>query len=238
MQELERKLQETANSRHRMIATDGVFSMDGTYAPLDEICELAEKYDAMVMVDDSHATGFVGPTGRGTPELFGVSEQVDIVTSTLGKALGGAAGGFTSGHKELIDFLRQRSRPYLFSNSLAPAIVSAAHKALEILESSSEHRKRLMENTSFFRKEMTNRGFKVVEGSHPIVPVMLGDAHLAQNIAKDMLVEGIYVIGFSFPVVPKNSARIRVQLSASHSQEQVEQAIDVFTQIARNYKVI
>ena len=238
MQELERKLQEAANSRHRMIATDGVFSMDGTYAPLDEICELAEKYDAMVMVDDSHATGFVGPTGRGTPELFGVSEQVDIVTSTLGKALGGAAGGFTSGHKELIDFLRQRSRPYLFSNSLAPAIVSAAHKALEILESSSEHRKRLMENTSFFRKEMTNRGFKVVEGSHPIVPVMLGDAHLAQNIAKDMLIEGIYVIGFSFPVVPKNSARIRVQLSASHSQKQVEQAIDVFTQIARNYKVI
>ena len=228
-----------------MIATDGIFSMDGTYAPLSEICDLAERHNAMVMVDDSHATGFVGETGRGTPELCGVRERVDIVTSTLGKALGGAAGGFASGRREIIDLLRQRSRPYLFSNSLAPVIVSAANKALEILETSSEHRQRLMDNTAHFRKAMNELGFDVVEGTHPIVPIMLGDARLAQEIAwsrllaaKDMLAEGIYVIGFSFPVVPKGQARIRVQLSAAHTKEQVAQAIDAFTKVGKTHNVI
>ena len=190
------------------------------------------------MVDDSHATGFVGETGRGTPELFGVRERVDVVTSTLGKALGGAAGGFTSGRQEIVDLLRQRSRPYLFSNSLAPVIVSAANKALEILETSSDHRERLMDNTEHFRKAMNERGFDVVDGTHPIVPIMLGDARLAQNIAKDMLDEGIYVIGFSFPVVPEGRARIRVQLSAAHTREHVERAIAAFTKIGTKHGVI
>jgi glycine C-acetyltransferase len=238
MKDLESKLEEASGARRRMIATDGVFSMDGTYAPLSEICDLAERYDAMVMVDDSHATGFVGETGRGTPELCGVRERVDVVTSTLGKALGGAAGGFTSGRKEIIDLLRQRSRPYLFSNSLAPVIVSAANKALEILETSSDHRQRLTDNTAHFRKAMNELGFDVVEGTHPIVPIMLGDARLAQEMAKDMLAEGIYVIGFSFPVVPKGQARIRVQLSAAHSREQVDQAIDAFTKVGKAHNVI
>ena len=238
MKDLEAKLEEATSARQRMIATDGVFSMDGTYAPLAEICDLAERYNAMVMVDDSHATGFVGASGRGTPELFGVQERVDIVTSTLGKALGGAAGGFTSARQELVDLLRQRSRPYLFSNSLAPVIVSAANKALEILETSSDHRKRLMDNTEHFRSAMQERGFDVVEGTHPIVPIMLGDARLAQNIAKDMLDEGIYVIGFSFPVVPKGPARIRVQLSAAHTREHVERAIEAFTKIGKKHAVI
>ncbi len=238
MKDLEAKLEEAAGARQRMVATDGVFSMDGTYAPLAEICDLAERYNAMVMVDDSHATGFVGATGRGTPELCGVQERVDIVTSTLGKALGGAAGGFTSARQELVDLLRQRSRPYLFSNSLAPVIVSAANKALEILETSSEHRKRLMANTEHFRSAMQQRGFDVVEGTHPIVPIMLGDARLAQNMAKDMLDEGIYVIGFSFPVVPKGQARIRVQLSAAHNREHVDRAIEAFTKIGKKHGVI
>ena len=233
MKDLEAKLEEATSARQRMIATDGVFSMDGTYATLAEICDLAERYNAMVMVDDSHATGFVGETGRGTPELFGVQERVDVVTSTLGKALGGAAGGFTSGRQEIIDLLRQRSRPYLFSNSLAPVIVSAANKALTILETSSDHRKRLMDNTEHFRSAMKERGFDVVEGTHPIVPIMLGDARLAQDIAKDMLDEGIYVIGFSFPVVPKGQARIRVQLSAAHTREHVDRAIEAFTKIGK-----
>ncbi|GMR22558.1 MAG: glycine C-acetyltransferase [Acidobacteriota bacterium] len=238
MKDLESKLEEATSARHRMIATDGVFSMDGTYAPLREICDLAERHSAMVMVDDSHATGFVGDTGRGTPELFGVQERVDVVTSTLGKALGGAAGGFTSGRQEIVDLLRQRSRPYLFSNSLAPVIVSAANKALSILETSSDHRKRLMDNTERFRSAMKERGFDVVEGTHPIVPIMLGDARLAQDIAKDMLDEGIYVIGFSFPVVPKGQARIRVQLSAAHTSEHVDRAIDAFTKIGKKHGVI
>ena len=233
MKDLEAKLEEATSARQRMIATDGVFSMDGTYATLAEICDLAERYNAMVMVDDSHATGFVGETGRGTPELFGVQERVDVVTSTLGKALGGAAGGFTSGRQEIVDLLRQRSRPYLFSNSLAPVIVSAANKALTILETSSDHRKRLMDNTEHFRSAMKERGFDVVEGTHPIVPIMLGDARLAQDIAKDMLDEGIYVIGFSFPVVPKGQARIRVQLSAAHTREHVDRAIEAFTKIGK-----
>ncbi|HLE69453.1 MAG TPA: glycine C-acetyltransferase, partial [Vicinamibacteria bacterium] len=186
LEDLERQLKDAESCRIKLIATDGVFSMDGTYAPLDGICELAERYQAMVMVDDSHATGFVGEKGRGTPELFSVQDRVDIVTSTMGKALGGAAGGFTSSRSEIVDLLRQRSRPYLFSNSLAPSIVSAANRVFDLLETTSEHRLRLLENTAYFRKEMTSRGFQIVEGTHPIVPVMLGDARLAQNIAKDM----------------------------------------------------
>jgi glycine C-acetyltransferase len=238
LEDLESQLREAASCRIRLIATDGVFSMDGTYAPLDGICELAERYQAMVMVDDSHATGFVGENGRGTPELFSVQDRVDIVTSTMGKALGGAAGGFTSARKEIVDLLRQRSRPYLFSNSLAPAIVSAANRVFDLLETTSGHRLRLLENTSHFRKEMTSRGFQIVEGTHPIVPVMLGDARLAQNVAKDMLEEGIYVVGFSYPVVPKGQARIRVQLSAAHTREQVDRAIEAFTRVGKKHGVI
>jgi len=236
--DLESQLREAASCRIRLIATDGVFSMDGTYAPLDGICELAERYQAMVMVDDSHATGFVGPTGRGTPELYEVQDRVDIVTSTMGKALGGAAGGFTAARKEIVDLLRQRSRPYLFSNSLAPSIVSAANRVFDLLETTSEHRLRLLENTAYFRKEMTSRGFQIVEGTHPIVPVMLGDARLASNMAKDMLEEGIYVVGFSYPVVPKGQARIRVQLSAAHTREQVDRAIEAFTRVGKKHSLI
>ncbi len=238
LEDLERQLQDARSCRLRLVATDGVFSMDGTYAPLPEICDLAERYQAMVMVDDSHATGFVGETGRGTPELFGVRDRVDIVTSTLGKALGGAAGGFTSGRREIIDLLRQRSRPYLFSNSLAPVIVAAANRVLDMLETTSDHRKRLMENTKRFRSEMKQRGFDIVEGTHPIVPVMLGDARLAQGMARDLLDRGIYVVGFSFPVVPEGKARIRVQLSAAHSPEQVGQAIEAFTEVGKKRGVI
>ncbi len=238
LEDLERQLKDAAPCRLKLIATDGVFSMDGTLAPLDGICRLAERYQAMVMVDDSHATGFVGETGRGTPELFGVQDLVDVVTSTMGKALGGAAGGFTSGRKEIVDLLRQRSRPYLFSNSLAPSIVSAANRVLDLLETTSEHRLRLLENTGRFRKGMTSRGFQIVEGAHPIVPVMLGDARLAQNMAKDMLDEGIYVVGFSYPVVPKGQARIRVQLSAAHTREQVDRAIEAFTKVGKKHGVI
>jgi glycine C-acetyltransferase len=237
--DLERQLQEaSASSRLKLVATDGVFSMDGFYAPLDRICDLAERYQAMVMVDDSHATGFVGETGRGTPELFGVQPRVDIVTSTMGKALGGAAGGFASGRKEIVDLLRQRSRPYLFSNSLAPSIVKAAIRVLDLLETTSDRRRQLMENTAYFRREMSARGFQIVEGTHPIVPVMLGDARLAQEMAKDMLDEGIYVVGFSYPVVPKGQARIRVQLSAAHTRPQVEQAIEAFTRVGKKHGVI
>ncbi len=238
LDDLEKQLEEASSSRLKLIATDGAFSMDGTYAPLDGICDLAERYQAMVMVDDSHATGFVGATGRGTPELFNVQARVDVITSTMGKALGGAAGGFTSGRKEMVDLLRQRSRPYLFSNSLAPAIVSAALRVLDLLETTSEHRLRLLENTAYFRKEMASRGFQIVEGTHPIVPVMLGDARLASNMAKDMLEEGIYVVGFSYPVVPKGQARIRVQLSAAHTREQVERAIEAFTRVGKKHGVI
>ncbi len=238
LQDLEKQLKEASSCRLKLIATDGVFSMDGTVAPLDGICDLAERFQAMVMVDDSHATGFVGEKGRGTPELFQVQDRVDIVTSTMGKALGGAAGGFTSARKEIVDLLRQRSRPYLFSNSLAPSIVSAANRVLDLLETTSEHRLRLLENTAHFRKEMASRGFQIVEGSHPIVPVMLGDARLASNMAKDMLDEGIYVVGFSYPVVPKGQARIRVQLSAAHTREQVDRAIEAFTRVGKKHGVI
>jgi glycine C-acetyltransferase len=238
MEDLEKQLVEAQSCRYRLVATDGVFSMDGTYAPLAEICDLAERYQAMVMVDDSHATGFVGETGRGTPELFGVRDRVDIVTSTMGKALGGAAGGFTSGRREIVDLLRQRSRPYLFSNSLAPAIVAAANRVLDMLEKTSEPRKKLMENTERFRGEMKARGFDVVEGAHPIVPIMLGDARLAQGMARDLLEMGIYVVGFSFPVVPKGEARIRVQLSAAHTPEQVDRAIEAFTEVGKKHGVI
>ena len=233
MGDLEGKLKEAQTARMRLIATDGVFSMDGTFAPLDAICELADRYEALVMVDDAHATGFVGKTGRGTPELFGVTERVDIITSTLGKALGGASGGFTSGRKEIIALLRQRSRPYLFSNTLAPAVVAAGVKAIDLLSSSSELREKLEGNTRYFREAMTAKGFQIKEGTHPIVPIMLGDARLAQEMASELLQEGIYVIGFSYPVVPKGKARIRVQISAAHEREHLDRAIDALAAVGR-----
>lgn len=238
MSDLEAKLKEASSSRFRMIATDGVFSMDGDIARLDAICDLAEKYDALVMVDDSHATGFVGKTGRGSIEYRSVMGRVDIVTSTLGKAAGGASGGFTSGRKEIIEFLRQRSRPYLFSNTLPPSIVSAAIAVFDLLESSTELRDKLEENTKYFRTEMTKRGFKITPGEHPIVPIMLYEAKLANDFANALLEEGIYVIGFSYPVVPKGQARIRVQLSAAHSKEQLDRAINAFDKIGRSLGVI
>ena len=238
MEELEKALVATKGKRLRMIATDGVFSMDGYVAKLETICNLADKYEAMVMVDDSHATGFVGKTGRGSIEHCGVMGRVDVVTSTLGKALGGAAGGFTTGRKEIVDLLRQRSRPYLFSNTLAPAIVGASIAVIDLLSSTTELRDRLMDNAKRFREGMAKAGFKIKEGFHPIVPIMLGDAKLAQDMAAKMLDEGIYVIGFSFPVVPKGEARIRVQLSAAHTPEQVDRAIAAFTKIGKSLKVI
>ena len=238
MEDLEKHLRESSDFRVRMTATDGVFSMDGDYAPLDRICELAEKYDAVVMVDDSHATGFVGKTGRGTPEYFDVVDRVDIITSTLGKALGGATGGFTSGRKRIVEYLRQRSRPYLFSNSVAPPIVYASLKAIDLISQSDELRRRLEENTRYFRTEMRARGFQITESPHPIVPIMLGDAKLAQDMARDLLAEGIYVIGFSYPVVPKGQARIRVQLSAAHTREQLDRAIDAFATAGKRYGVL
>ena len=238
MEELEGALVKTKGKRLRMIATDGVFSMDGYVAKLETICDLAEKHDAMVMVDDSHATGFVGKTGRGTPEHAGVMKRVDIVTSTLGKALGGAAGGFTTGRKEIVDLLRQRSRPYLFSNTLAPAIVGASIAVLDLLTSTTELRDRLMENAKRFREGMTKAGFTIKEGFHPIVPIMLGDAKRAQEMAAAMLGEGIYVIGFFYPVVPKGEARIRVQLSAAHTTEHVDRAILAFTRVGKKLGVV
>jgi glycine C-acetyltransferase len=224
--------------RNRIIVTDGVFSMEGTLAQLDKVCDLAEKYDALVMVDDSHSTGFVGKTGRGTHEHCGVMDRVDIITSTLGKALGGAMGGFTSGKKEIIDMLRQRSRPYLFSNSLAPAIVGAASKVIDLLSATSDLRDKLEENTKYFRAKMTDAGFDIKKGIHPIVPVMLYDAKLAQQISEKLLAEGIYVIGFFFPVVAKGQARIRVQISAAHSRENLDKAIAAFTKIGKELKVL
>ena len=221
-----------------MIATDGVFSMDGDYAKLDQICNLAQKYDALVMVDDSHATGFVGPTGRGTPELCGVADQVDIITSTLGKALGGASGGFTTGRKNIIELLRQRSRPYLFSNSLAPPIVSAALTTIDLLERSGESRTTLAENTKYFREKITEAGFTIKAGSHPIVPIMLGDAKLAQEMAAKLLDEGVYAVGFFYPVVPKGQARIRVQISAAHSRADLEFALEKFIKVGKELEVI
>jgi glycine C-acetyltransferase len=228
MADLEGQLKASADARRRLIATDGVFSMDGYVAPLGEICELAERYEAMVMVDDSHAVGFVGAGGRGTPELHGVSDRVDIVTGTLGKALGGASGGYTSGRREIIDLLRQRSRPYLFSNSVAPAVVGASLKVLDLLESSDDLRARLRENTAWFREQMTGQGFDILPGDHPIVPVMVGDAARATQIADRLLDKGVYVIGFSYPVVPVGKARIRTQVSAAHSRADLQKAVTAF----------
>ncbi|GAA2693371.1 MULTISPECIES: glycine C-acetyltransferase [Nonomuraea] len=228
MAELEARLKEASDARRKLIVTDGVFSMDGYVAPLREICDLADQYGAMVMVDDSHAVGFVGPTGRGTPELHGVTDRVDIITGTLGKALGGASGGYVSARKEICDLLRQRSRPYLFSNSLAPVIASASLRILDLLETSSEAREQLRANTTRFRTKMTEAGFDVLPGDHPIAPVMIGDAAEAGAMAERLLEQGIYVIGFSYPVVPHGQARIRVQLSAAHSAEDVDRAVEAF----------
>ena len=238
MVDLEEKLKEAKNARLRLIATDGVFSMDGTIAKLDKIVSLAEKYDAMVMVDDSHATGFVGKTGRGSGEYNGVLNKIDIITSTLGKALGGASGGFTTGRKEIIDLLRQRSRPYLFSNTLAPSIVAAGKKVFEKLSATTDLRDKLEENTHFFRAGMTEAGFDIIEGIHPIVPVMLYDASVAQKMAKYLLSEGIYVIGFFYPVVPKGEARIRVQISAAHERKHLSRAIEGFKKIGKKLQII
>jgi len=238
MNDLEKQLRETQHAKLRLIATDGVFSMDGDIAKLDEICDLADKYDALVMIDDSHATGFVGKTGRGSHEYRGVMGRIDIITSTLGKALGGASGGFTSGRKEIIEILRQRSRPYLFSNTMPPPIVYGAIKVFEILKKTTELRDKLEESTIYFREKLTERGFDIKPGIHPIVPIMLGDAKLAQDFARDLLEEGIYVIGFSYPVVPKGQARIRVQISAAHEREHLDKAIDAFTKIGKKYNVI
>lgn len=231
MPDLEAQLKQASGARMRMIATDGVFSMDGTIANLPGICDLAERYDAAVMVDDSHATGFFGPTGRGTPEYHGVADRIDIVTSTLGKALGGASGGFTTGRKEVIELLRQRSRPYLFSNTLSPVIAAASLAVLDILSQSTALRDKLEANTKYFRAGMAERGFDIAKGSHPIVPIMLGDAVLATKMADMMLAEGVYVIGFSYPVVPKGKARIRVQISAAHSPADLDLAMNAFAKV-------
>ena len=228
MADLEEQLRAAQGARRRLIATDGVFSMDGYLAPLGEICALAERYQAMVMVDDSHAVGFVGERGRGTPELHGVTDRVDVVTGTLGKALGGASGGYTSGRQEIIDLLRQRSRPYLFSNSVSPAVVGASLKVLDLLDSSDYLRARLHENTAWFRQRMTDLGFDILPGDHPIVPVMIGDAARASRMADLLLQKGIYVIGFSYPVVPVGKARIRTQVSAAHTRADLESAANAF----------
>ena len=230
MGDLERQLQDASDARRRLIATDGVFSMDGYVAPLREICDLAERYNAMVMVDDSHAVGFVGPTGRGTPELHGVKDRIDIVTGTLGKALGGASGGYTSGRREIVALLRQRSRPYLFSNTIAPPIVAASLKALDLLTTSDEPRARLRANTALFRQRMTDLGFDILQGDHPIVPVMLGDAARAAQLAERLLEKGVYVIAFSYPVVPHGKARIRTQVSAAHTREDLLSAAAAFAE--------
>ncbi|GAB2525902.1 glycine C-acetyltransferase [Rufibacter soli] len=238
MQDLEAKLQEAQGAKHRIIVTDGSFSMDGTIAQLDKICDLADKYKALVMVDECHSSGFIGKTGRGTHEYHNVMGRVDIITGTLGKALGGAMGGFTSGRKEIIEMLRQRSRPYLFSNSLAPAIVGGSLAVLELLSSTTELRDRLEWNTKYFREKMTAAGFDIKPGVHPIVPVMLYEAKLAQEFAAKMLEKGIYVIGFYYPVVAKGAARIRVQLSADHTQEHLDRAIQAFTEVGRELGVL
>ena len=238
MVDLENQLKKTKDSRHRLIATDGVFSMDGTIAKLDEITLLAEKYEAMIMVDDSHATGFIGKTGRGSAEYCGVMDKIDVYTSTLGKALGGASGGFTTGRKEIIDLLRQRSRPYLFSNTVTPSIVAAGIKVFEMLSATTELRDKLEENTLYFRRKMDESGFNILHGVHPIVPIMLFDAALAQSMALEMLKEGVYVIGFYYPVVPKGQARIRVQISAGMERDQLDKAIAVFHKVGKKLKVV
>ena len=238
MEDLESILQKTQSARTRMIATDGVFSMDGFVAKLEMICDLAEKYNALVMVDDSHATGFFGPRGRGSIDHCNVMGRVDIITSTLGKAMGGASGGFTSGRQEIIDILRQRSRPYLFSNTVPPVIVTTSMTVLDMLSQTTELKNILEENTIYFRNKMTATGFEIKPGVHPIVPIMLENAQLAQDVAGDMLDEGIYVIGFSYPVVPKGAARIRVQISAAHNRQHLDQAIQAFVKIGKKHKVI
>jgi glycine C-acetyltransferase len=231
MADLERQLQQAAGARHRLIATDGVFSMDGYVAPLREICDLADRYDALVMVDDSHAVGFLGEHGGGTPEYCGVVGRIDVLTGTLGKALGGASGGYTSGRREIVELLRQRSRPYLFSNSVAPPIVAASLKALELVQSGGDLRNRLRDNTQFFRQGMSAAGFAILPGEHPIVPVMIGDAAEATRMADALLARAVYVIGFSYPVVPRGAARIRVQLSAAHSRTELERAMQAFAAV-------
>lgn len=238
MIDLEEKLQSTQSCRHRLIVTDGAFSMDGTIAQLDKICDLADKYQALVMIDESHCSGFIGKTGRGSHEHHNVMDRVDIITGTLGKALGGASGGFTSGRKEIIDLLRQRSRPYLFSNTLAPAITGASLAVLEMIQQNTDLRDKLAKNTLYFREKMTAAGFDIRPGLHPIVPVMLYEAQLAQTFAAKMLEEGIYVVGFYFPVVAQGKARIRVQLSAAHEQVHLDKAIEAFTRVGKALKVI
>ena len=238
MKDLELQLINAKDARSKIIVTDGVFSMDGTIAQLDKICELAKKYDALVMSDECHSTGFIGPKGKGVPEELGVMDQVDIITGTLGKALGGASGGFTSGPKEIIELLRQKSRPYLFSNTLAPSIVGASLAVLDVLEKDSSHLRKLKDNTTFFRKEITRYGFEIKPGTHPIVPIMLYDDHLAQNMSKELLKLGVYVIGFFYPVVPRGQARIRVQISAAHSMEDIQKAIDSFVLVGKKLKII
>jgi glycine C-acetyltransferase len=238
MEELEGHLKASREARFRLIATDGVFSMDGRFANLQAICDLADQYDAMVMVDDSHAVGFIGEHGRGTPELCGVEDRVDVITGTLGKALGGGSGGYTAAKREIVEWLRQKSRPYLFSNSLAPVVVGASLCAIDLLQSSDALRSKLRVNTKTFRKEMCALGFKVAGDDHPIAPIMLGDAKLASQMAQSLLDEGIYVIGFSFPVVPKGEARIRTQLSAAHEPEHIERAIKAFAKVGRDLGVI
>ncbi|MFW5499568.1 MULTISPECIES: glycine C-acetyltransferase [unclassified Maridesulfovibrio] len=238
MADLEEQLKAAEGCRYKLIVTDGVFSMDGIIADLKSICDLADKYGALVMVDDSHAVGFIGENGRGTPEYCGVLDRVDIITGTLGKALGGASGGYTSGRKEIIEWLRQRSRPYLFSNTLAPVIASTSIAVLDMIAEKPELRERLNENSKIFRTRMEEAGFDLVPGNHPIIPVMLGDAVLAQKVAEGLLKEGIYVIGFSFPVVPRGQARIRTQMSAAHTPEQVNRAVDAFIKVGRELKII
>ncbi len=233
MQDLEARLAESADRRFRMIATDGVFSMHGDLAPLPEICALAEKYGALVMVDDSHATGLIGPTGRGTPEHFGVQGRIDILTSTLGKAMGGASGGFTTGSRAMVSLLRQRSRPYLFSNTVAPVVVAGTLRALQLLQQRPELVVKLAGNTSYFRSEMTERGFNIKPGIHPIVPIMLGDEKLTVEMARRLNALGIFVVGFSYPVVPRGQARIRVQISAAHTREQLDRSIGTFENVGR-----
>ena len=242
MADLEEKLKETQELRYRLVATDGVFSMNGNIAKLDEICDLADKYDAIVMIDDAHSTGFMGKTGRGTPEYRGVMGRIDIITGTLGKALGGASGGFIAGRRELIELYRQRSRPYLFSNTLAPAVVGASIAVFDLLSETTELRDKLEANTKYFREKMTEAGFDITPGVHPIVPIMLGkfenDAQLSQEMARDLLEEGIYVIGFYYPVVARGQARIRVQLSAAHDTHHLDKAIEAFTKVGKKHNVI
>jgi len=238
MGDLEKILQETQIARLRLIATDGAFSMDGDMARLPEICELAERYQALVMIDDSHCTGFIGEEGRGSHEFFHVEGKVDIITSTMGKALGGASGGFTSGRKEIIEILRQRSRPYLFSNTLAPVIAYTSLEAIKVLVEADDLRKKLRENTTYFREKITQAGFQIKPGFHPIVPIMIGDAKMAQDIARDCLKEGIYIIGFSYPVVPRGQARIRIQISAAHTREHLDRAIQVFHRVGKHYGIV